>query len=155
MQEQVKDHIQVRNTSSLWWTPPLGLAKVGAAVICKIRSIKALYKIRANAKKKKTKAKAGHFFLKRIRERYCKRWGMWLACFNCHSICYHYMILFNYRKYILIITPKLTTLSVQSNSTRYFLAYDDKGHAAVLSCRAIHVIWFATMSWRTRIFTKF
>jgi hypothetical protein len=31
MQEQVKHPIQVRNMSSLWWTPPLGLAKVGAA----------------------------------------------------------------------------------------------------------------------------
>jgi hypothetical protein len=31
MEEQVKDPIQVRNVSSLSWTPPLGLAKVGAA----------------------------------------------------------------------------------------------------------------------------
>jgi hypothetical protein len=30
MQEQVKVPIQVRYMSSLWWIPPLGLAKVGA-----------------------------------------------------------------------------------------------------------------------------
>jgi hypothetical protein len=37
-----------------------------------------------------------------------------------------------------IITPKLTTFSVQSQSTRYFIADDDKGETmAVLTCRAI------------------